>query len=227
VSSLTSLSPISTTAFDRFSLTSQFKYIYLVQHAFLLFQQHPHHLYHRASMNATTDVGVTKAVREFEHGRQRAKKTERTAHYRAEKAFNKQLKAAHVSPLVYQEKKPGHMSVRGLRTNLTERADRDLESSEDSGVEEDYWLEVPLSSKKSDEKVEIDLTAIMQPAKSRKSKAGDFEVLPSVRSVVALDDKFTADVPMEIDEPWECIDADDESGVGPRRKTLSYADVLR
>ncbi len=60
--------------------------------------------------------------------------------------------------------------------------------------------------------------------------AGDFEVVPAIRGVVVLDDRFSVDAPMEIDEPWECIDAEDDIEIvdaPTRRGPLTYADVLR
>jgi len=73
-----------------------------------------------------------------------------------------------------------------------------------------------------DRKKEVDIISFARPGKPRKSKAGDFEVIPKVRSVVVLDDRMNAD--LEIDDPWEHIDADD-SDSGSSQKT-SYAEVV-
>ncbi|KAH9914638.1 uncharacterized protein BXZ73DRAFT_54876 [Epithele typhae] len=62
----------------------------------------------------------------------------------------------------------------------------------------------------------------VKPAKARKTKAGEFELVPGMPVVIALDDHLAADA--ELDEPWEHISADelDEKRVLPP----SYATVV-
>ncbi|THH30231.1 hypothetical protein EUX98_g3943, partial [Antrodiella citrinella] len=68
--------------------------------------------------------------------------------------------------------------------------------------------------------LEVDLTEFLKPAKARKVKraVGDFEVLPSVRQVLVLDDRLDGE--LEVDEPWEHLSLDGED-----EKTFSYAEV--
>jgi len=49
---------------------------------------------------------------------------------------------------------------------------------------------------------------------------GDFEVIPLPRQVIVLDEFSIHD--MDIDEPWECVDGDDDGKAdGP-----SYAEIV-
>ncbi|KAI0756186.1 hypothetical protein C8Q80DRAFT_1215238 [Daedaleopsis nitida] len=70
--------------------------------------------------------------------------------------------------------------------------------------------------------VPLDELVAVRPGKARKSKAGEFELVPSVPVVIALDDAMPDEA--ELDEPWEHISADelDEKRVAPP----SYATVL-
>jgi len=58
---------------------------------------------------------------------------------------------------------------------------------------------------KADSGVKVNLSEIMMLSqkKPRKPNADDFEVIPRIRSVIALDDAFVHD--MDLDEPWEHI----------------------
>jgi len=59
---------------------------------------------------------------------------------------------------------------------------------------------------KADPGVEVNLSEIMMLSqrKPRKLNAGDFEVIPHLRSVIALDDAAIAH-DMDLEEPWEHI----------------------
>ncbi|KAF7796190.1 hypothetical protein EIP86_007364 [Pleurotus ostreatoroseus] len=77
--------------------------------------------------------------------------------------------------------------------------------------------------------IEVSLVELLKPAKTRKTKAYQqacgFEVVPNVRSVLALDEVVTSEP--EIDEPWECIDWDEDDPDGNNvADELSYAKVL-
>ncbi|KZT01184.1 uncharacterized protein LAESUDRAFT_816090 [Laetiporus sulphureus 93-53] len=71
---------------------------------------------------------------------------------------------------------------------------------------------------------EVDLASLIKPAKTRKPKAEDYEVIPNVRPVIALDDRASA-VP-EVDEPWEHISAEDEDGAPAGPSGPSYAQIV-
>jgi len=70
---------------------------------------------------------------------------------------------------------------------------------------------------------EVPLSSLVRPVKARgaKAKEGEFEFLPPVKNVIALDDA-DSNIP---DEPWEYI-----SSVGERddeaRKIFSYAEIV-
>jgi hypothetical protein len=69
---------------------------------------------------------------------------------------------------------------------------------------------------------EVPLSALLRPVKARgaKAKEGEFEFLPPVKNVIALDDA-DSNIP---DEPWEYISSvggDDEA-----RKIFSYAEIV-
>ncbi|KAH9854341.1 hypothetical protein C2E23DRAFT_818259 [Lenzites betulinus] len=71
--------------------------------------------------------------------------------------------------------------------------------------------------------LEVQLAQFVKPAKVRRSKpAGEFEIVPSIPVVIALDDRLADDA--ELDEPWEHISADelDEKRAAPP----SYATVV-
>jgi len=60
---------------------------------------------------------------------------------------------------------------------------------------------------------------IVLPRKPRKGKDGDYEIIPHIPSVIALDDDVTPD--LEVDEPWEHIYNPEK----PLSNELSYAKV--
>ncbi|KAI0713190.1 hypothetical protein C8T65DRAFT_645829 [Cerioporus squamosus] len=72
------------------------------------------------------------------------------------------------------------------------------------------------------EPVRVPLDQLVKPSKVRKSRAGEFELVPGMPVVIALDDQIPGEA--ELDEPWEHISADelDEKRVEPP----SYATVL-
>ncbi|KAI0275366.1 hypothetical protein BC834DRAFT_965756 [Gloeopeniophorella convolvens] len=67
---------------------------------------------------------------------------------------------------------------------------------------------------------EVSLAALVQSVKIRMPKEGEYEFLPPVKNVIALDDNES----MIPDEPWEYVSSiggDDES-----RKVFSYAEIV-
>jgi len=69
---------------------------------------------------------------------------------------------------------------------------------------------------------EVPLSALVRPVKPRgvKTKEGEFEFLPPVKNVIALDDVDT-NVP---DEPWEYVSS--VGGEDEARKIFSYAEIV-
>ncbi|ETW86589.1 hypothetical protein HETIRDRAFT_145098 [Heterobasidion irregulare TC 32-1] len=71
---------------------------------------------------------------------------------------------------------------------------------------------------------EVRLADLVRPAKKAHRKQGcdaDFELVPHIRSVIALDDAM--DDASELDEPWEYVSGESE---GEARKAPSYAQVV-
>ncbi|KAL7284999.1 hypothetical protein ACG7TL_000088 [Trametes sanguinea] len=70
--------------------------------------------------------------------------------------------------------------------------------------------------------LEVHLGQLLKPGKMRRSKAGEFELIPGMPTVIALDEHAAEDA--ELDEPWEHISADelDEKRVAPP----SYATIV-
>ncbi|CAL1694820.1 unnamed protein product [Somion occarium] len=167
---------------------------------------------------STPEPRVLNAVREFEHGRQRAKKSAHTASWREEKARKRQVKTQRAQtlfePPAAHRQKGGHVKVQGI-----DRDERDLDGSDSDEAFDVEFIETP---KWREQKLEVDLTNLIRPTKARRSKAGDFEVIPSVRSVLVLDDRDFAMV--EDDEPWEYLSAGDDDS--ERKPAIpSYAEV--
>jgi len=70
---------------------------------------------------------------------------------------------------------------------------------------------------------EVKIADLITARKPRKSKDGDFEVIPHVRSVIALDE-FVSGLDPSVDEPWEHIGGQFEEDDIAR--THSYAEIL-
>lgn len=188
----------------------------------------------------TTDE--LKDVREFEHGRQKAKKTARTQVWHEAR----RIKAGEVWTLSppYHRKRVGS---KGTFASVHPDWAVDRWTAQDA---DDEWIREFVEEERNAHgspvvrseggRLEVDLTNLMKPAKTRKGNrgtfqrsrvrswkrvlihrvaAGDFEVLPSVvRQVVALDDRLDGE--LEADEPWEHLSADGED-----EKVFSYAEV--
>lgn len=74
---------------------------------------------------------------------------------------------------------------------------------------------------------EVSLEDLLRPGKPRKArKDGDFELVPGMPSVIALDDAPSPEP--EVEEPWEELDfdeLDDRDGTRPSSRILSYAEI--
>lgn len=177
-----------------------------------------------ASLDATETLSTLKSTRDFQHSRQRAMKTVQVKNWKEEKAWNRHVKLElrklqpNLPPAPQPTRRPGRGTVGGFRQS--ERSDRDLDVSTKSDWELSEEEEI-VPTWRSQEKIEVDLTHLMRAAKPRKSKTGDFEVIPKVRSVVVLDERLEAGP--EIDDPWEYVSADDED---TKRPALSYAEAV-
>lgn len=190
-----------------------------------------------------------KDVREFEHGRQKAKKTARTQNWREDKAHRRRVKTGEAVSV----SAPPQPAKRGARGTYRESGVRpDWEEGWSAEDAHDEFLHDAMEEWEHGEgagrivrsesgKLEVDLTNLMKPAKARRGKRGmflhhphpeivvrsrrrrctamgDFEVLPSVRQVVALEDRLEDE--LELDEPWEHLSAN-----GDDEKPFSYAEI--
>ncbi|KAG9222177.1 hypothetical protein CCMSSC00406_0009010 [Pleurotus cornucopiae] len=127
---------------------------------------------------------------------------------------------------------------RGLSSLFT-AVDDDMVAVDSSGAHPSRPLS-PLRSGRSSPKPEVALVDLINttsrvPRKSRKGKDGDFEFVPPVRSVIALDDSDARELGDDtaLNEPWEHVyssavgDGDLEPEVDPGPyKVPSYAAVL-
>lgn len=68
---------------------------------------------------------------------------------------------------------------------------------------------VPPKKVYSDPSRKVDLSdlIVLSQRKPRKLKEGDFELVPALPTIIALDDMPALD--MEVDEPWECVEEED------------------
>ncbi|KAI0721185.1 hypothetical protein C8Q72DRAFT_84245 [Fomitopsis betulina] len=149
------------------------------------------------------DVAVLQALHGFANDRQR---TQKAAH-RKERKRHTASQAAHA----------------GFARKVSSLGMEEAEGCEDEGelgashaeIDVDAIEDVDAGALRP-----ITLQVLIKPAKVSKRKAEDFEVIPKVRAVIALDDP--APVLPEVDEPWEHIDfEEDEHDHQP-----SYAQVL-
>ncbi|KAH9926422.1 uncharacterized protein B0H18DRAFT_1118922 [Fomitopsis serialis] len=166
----------------------------------------------------TSSPAVLKAVREFEHGRQRTRRAADTERMRERKERKRRGGAA---PRAVRPTHSGHarkVDVTGAED--VEERDGDGESyplaASQAELGEDPAGTADLDVSASQQ---ISLEAFIKPAKLHKRKAEDFEVVPKVRSVIALDD-HAPPLP-EVDEPWEHVTLEDEHDLAP-----SYAQVV-
>jgi len=72
--------------------------------------------------------------------------------------------------------------------------------------------------------VEVQLSDLITTKKRRKGPAGDFVLVPSLPTVIVLDDASKRDFVAE--EAWECIDSDEDSQSDSSSKSPSYAAIL-
>lgn len=159
--------------------------------------------------SALPDADILREVRAYEHARQRAKRAEEVARRRA-------VKEQSLTALGNQLSQPTPRSKKGAGA---------APSYDSVGVENlaapprDDVAHGPAPSRPAGMRLD-DLVRVAAPAKPRKSKRKDvgFEMVPPVRSVIALDDTTSRDV--VIDEPWEYIPRDNEV---PK---ASYAAIL-
>jgi len=165
-----------------------------------------------------------KDARAYDHERQRLKKAADFVKMRARKA---QQGAGGPGGKAHHRTGSGKDSMEGAQ--LSEKGAR-LQEQEDIEYDEVGEGLVLSNSRKENvgivtamtdqARYEVKLADLIRPGKQRKPKGdGDFEVVPHIRSVIALDDNTPDE--LDIDEPWEHIYSTDCE----ENKGLSYAQV--
>ncbi|KAF8904306.1 hypothetical protein CPB85DRAFT_1255358 [Mucidula mucida] len=157
-------------------------------------------------------VLALKDRRAFEHERQQARKTgdRKSRVYRYER-FNYH---GHGLSLAKQKQ---------MRPDELDRLEGIVEPGDINGHWDDEFF-VPSKGLSSEVHLGDFLNAKTKVRSVRRKKDSDFEVVPSVRSVIVLDD-FSPDVPA--DEPWEYLsDSDSDSSSSTSTSPPTYAQVL-
>ncbi|EIW63855.1 uncharacterized protein TRAVEDRAFT_41282 [Trametes versicolor FP-101664 SS1] len=182
-------------------------------------------------LHVENDGTILKAVRAYERDRQRSKKTkERTER---ERERERQRAAAAAATPTSDGRPCRHCpstspSARrtGLALTLTSASTKEDTSlahgTPGSPLVEEIIADVVERETRARGSLEVHLAQLVKPAKARRSKAGEFELVPAIPLVIALDDALAEDA--ELDEPWEHISADelDEKRAAPP----SYATVV-
>lgn len=162
-------------------------------------------------------------MRSYEHDRQRVRRAVDFAKMRARRG---QWSSKFDDP-------PKDTSAR----KLTQWALRETDSSSEGGFLFDFDQDTE-PQVTVDSRLEVPLAALVTTRKARKGRGmyhfralrermlnvsvieGDFEIIPHVRPVIALDDDMAPDV--EVDEPWEHVYGDDDEHPD---KEPSYATI--
>jgi len=164
-----------------------------------------------------------KDVRAYEHDRQRVKKA-------AERVLTKARKErgwAMCKGVVYDKTKCScRQSDKGKRLGP-----KDVKVLLDGDVLENAAVPFPKTGRprRADSfgplpfkgSRDVKLADLVTAGKPKKSKEGDFEVVPHIRSVIVLDD-FSGDE-KDVEEPWEHIQGDD---FDEKLNSPSYAEVV-
>lgn len=172
----------------------------------------------------TPSPTVLKAVREYEHTRKFSRKTAEHRERLAHKGHSPLTRVSATCPYCLPSKHNRHigpkmMFAKGLRLKIDDEA---WDGTPD--VTEDWVADVESRT----EAVEVPLAELLKTGKARKTrqKAGDFEFVPNVRSVIILEESAVS--APDVDEPWEHVDWDEDDPDGSHTdvQALSYAEIL-
>jgi len=161
----------------------------------------------------SSPIDVLRDVRAYERDRQRVKKAAELAKTREMKSRNAIERRNRWGPWA---DKPKKTVVRTGKTGWflwKEAAEGELEKVEQLEADSPP---TPAAPKRG----EVKLADLITPQKPRKTKGGDFEVIPPPRSVIVLDDFTIND--MDLDGPWEHV----PRGEDEKRNSLSYAQIV-
>ncbi|OJT04571.1 hypothetical protein TRAPUB_4841 [Trametes pubescens] len=184
-------------------------------------------------LHAENDGVIFKAVRAYERDRQRSKKTKERTERERERERQRAAAATGTTspdgrPCRHCPSNSTSTSARrtGLALSLTSASTKEDASlahgTPGSPLVEEIIADVVERETRARGSLEVHLAQLVKPAKARRSKAGEFELVPAIPLVIALDDALADDA--ELDEPWEHISADelDEKRAAPP----SYATVV-
>ncbi|KAI0964588.1 hypothetical protein AcW1_001375 [Taiwanofungus camphoratus] len=158
---------------------------------------------------------VLKAVRAYEHERQRVKKAAEV-----ERARERKERKRRAGPCPARTCRTAHGRRANGRRGPFEMDEKPAEGKTTPDKHEERRLLDDDITSQGRGVPELNIVPLIRPAKARKMK-DDFEVIPAVRSVIVLDE-FIVPEP-EVEEPWEYVSVDGEADtvVPP-----SYAQVV-
>ena len=191
-----------------------------------------------------------KDVREFEHGQRFAKKNVEHKMWKAHRKHDFWSEGFHPACALCRSTPPPRERawLHGRPNTMRHVKGAYVRVDDDDDV-----LDVPEVDWVADvgdkpASIEVSLAELMKPAKKRRSrqkgmsrlplgrrktgahtsdpKADDFELVPSVRSVIALEDSSASEP--EVDDPWECVDweKDDLDGGRAHAPAPTFAEIL-
>ncbi|KAI0354738.1 hypothetical protein OH77DRAFT_488088 [Trametes cingulata] len=169
------------------------------------------------------DSIVLKAVRAYERDRKRAKKTKERTEREREREREREQRVSGTGATSDGRACRHCRDGSGRRTGAA-AAPVDLEDTVLSPPEatcvEDIIADVVEREGRARGELEVRIEALAKPGKVRRSKVGEFELIPGIPVVIALDEHTEE---AELDEPWEHISADelDEKRVEPPSRTIS------
>lgn len=175
-------------------------------------------------------------VRAYEHERQRSKRAGEWAIRRAKKASAGKGKGGAAVGGRTADMGDPRKGRRAIEVDVDVDMDAVL-AAPGAATRGIVSMVVPPKKAYSDPSRKVDLSdlVVLSQRKPRKLKEGDFELVPALPTIIALDDMPVLD--MEVDEPWECVEEEDvfhDAHEGGSKKAKdrkgnqnpSYAEVL-
>lgn len=173
-----------------------------------------------APTNTETDrLSMLKTLREHEYARNRALKSE---------ARSRKAKKGLVDANWKSAEQPVARNGRArMVAGWQLRVEDDEDSIERRGETQSDWVFAADGVRDRLERVrEVSLVEIMKPGKTRlrEQSVDDFEVVPAVPTVIALDETMASE-PEAVEEVWEYLELNDEDEERGGHRALSYAEI--
>jgi len=161
---------------------------------------------------------ILKDVHAYEHERQHAKKAVEVARLKERKDNSSFYKARPPAPRNVRSRRSGRKARWSWVKGESVADDPDRHESPTQPIS-------PLLTHK-EPYMEVNLADLLKPSKARRVRgSADFEVVPRVRSVIALDEFPPTGHDLELDEPWEHV-YEEEHATSDRGINPSYAQVV-